>query len=569
MASPNIINNNAFDAGSVTYYEPYRIAFQWNGVKKYGSILYIEETNRTNKLQGNTSNYHPITSETVQKLNLKNGNTYHATLTLIDFDGNAISSPTSFLLYCFSVPDISIQGFSENSTQIIHNTSVELILNETRSSSSLPIKSYHFEIADSSQNVIASSPTMYKTADASTEDFSDIKYTFDSLVSDSEYTVSVKAITEFNMSIEKSYKINVLLKNYVHNAVTTVPLKNGNISFNIVSAAVQSNLEDGQYNGSQLDLSNGGVATYRRITVPRNFTFFTKVQLKQIDIENNIPLITFLLDDQSKLFVRTKYIDEYQNFKIQSEATGILYSSFNYYDDDNVLQTAYKYIVSRRLIFELVDTLTGNVITLDKDIKFNLVDGKFVYNKLTSYGVYVQKNDNGILFDVNYPEQLYKKYEPKENEVYSCTLGELTEQNIPALYTGNIGGNKTPNIAIQEMKDAFKLSFNKYLYLNFERNQYIAIPDDSEAYFEYDTTSGFLKFISEDKTYYVNSYISWLSGWNNLWIRQETVKDDGYMYGSWYGNPIKTGVKIYTNLNIGVYSNGTIRFYNDNLKEKF
>ena len=57
------------------------------------------------------------------------------------------------------------------------------------------------------------------------------------------------------------------------------------------------------------------------------------------------------------------------------------------------LQTAYKYIVSRRLIFELVDTLTGNVITLDKDIKFNLVDDKFVYNKLTSYGVYVQKND--------------------------------------------------------------------------------------------------------------------------------------------------------------------------------
>jgi len=399
MASPNIINNNAFDAGSVTYDELYRIAFQWNGVKKYGSILYIEETNRTNKLQGNTSNYHPITSETVQRLNLKNGNTYHATLTLIDFDGNAISSPTSFLLYCYSVPDISIQGFSENSTQIIHNTSVELILNETRSSSSLPIKSYHFEIADSSQNVIASSPIMYKTADASTEDFSDIKYTFDSLVSDSEYTVSVKAITEFNMSVEKSYKINVLLKNYVHNAVTTVPLKNGNISFNIVSAAVQSNLEDGQYNGSQLDLSNGGVATYRRITVPRNFTFFTKVQLKQIDIENNVPLITFLLDDTSKLYVRTKYIDEYKNFKTQSEATGILYSSFNYYDDDNVLQTAYKYIVSRRLIFELVDTLTGNVITLDKDIKFSLINGKFVYNKLTSYGIYIQKNDNGILFD--------------------------------------------------------------------------------------------------------------------------------------------------------------------------
>lgn len=567
MASPNIINNNAFDVGSVTYDEPYRIAFQCNGVKKYGSILYIEETNRTNKLQGNTSNYHPITSETVQRLNLKNGNTYHATLTLIDFDGNAISSPTSFLLYCYSVPDISIQGFSENSTQIIHNTSVELILNETRSSSSLPIKSYHFEIADSSQNVIASSPTMYKTADASTEDFSDIKYTFDSLVSDSEYTVSVKAITEFNMSVEKSYKINVLLKNYVHNAVTTVPLKNGNISFNIVSAAVQSNLEDGQYNGSQLDLSNGGVATYRRITVPRNFTFFTKVQLKQIDIENNVPLITFLLDDTSKLYVRTKYIDEYKNFKTQSEATGILYSSFNYYDDDNVLQTAYKYIVSRRLIFELVDTLTGNVITLDKDIKFNLVDGKFVYNKLISYGIYIQKNDNGILFDVNYPEQLYKKYEPKENEVYSCTLGELTEQNIPTLYTGNIAYGKSPKTAIKEMTDKFNMSFSKYIFFEYStRKEYIFIPSDNDGYFEYDLNSNNLKIISNDNTYYSNTYVS-LAGISNLWNKKIT-SENGYVKSTWFGYSL-SGVTLYTNMNITVYSNGTIRFYNDNLKDKF
>lgn len=567
MASLNIINNNAFDAGSVTYDEPYRIAFQWNGVKKYGSILYIEETNRTNKLQGNTSNYHPITSETVQRLDLKNGNTYHATLTLIDFDGNAISSPTSFLLYCYSVPDISIQGFSENSTQIIHNTSVELILNETRSSSSLPIKSYHFEIADSSQNVIASSPTMYKTADASTEDFSDIKYTFDSLVSDSEYTVSVKAITEFNMSVEKSYKINVLLKNYVHNAVTTVPLKNGNISFNIVSAAVQSNLEDGQYNGSQLDLSNGGVATYRRITVPRNFTFFAKVQLKQIDIENNVPLITFLLNNKSKLFVRTKYIDEYKNFKKQSEATGILYSSFNYYDDDNVLQTAYKYIVSRRLIFELVDTLTGNVITLDKDIKFNLVDGKFVYNKLTSYGIFIQKNDNGILFDVNYPEQLYKKYEPKENEVYSCTLGELTEQNIPTLYTGNIAYGKSPKTAIKEMTDKFNMSFSKYIFFEYStRKEYIFIPSDNDGYFEYDLNSNNLKIISNDNTYYSNTYVS-LAGISNLWNKKIT-SENGYVKSTWFGYSL-SGVTLYTNMNITVYSNGTIRFYNDNLKDKF
>lgn len=567
MASPNIINNNAFDVSSVTYDEPYRIAFQWNGVKKYGSILYIEETNRTNKLQGNTSNYHPITSETVQRLNLKNGNTYHATLTLIDFNGNAISSPTSFLLYCYSIPDISIQGFSENSTQIIHNTSVELILNETRSSSSLPIKSYHFEIADSSQNVIASSPTMYKTADASTEDFSDIKYTFDSLVSDSEYTVSVKAITEFNMSVEKSYKINVLLKNYVHNAVTTVPLKNGNISFNIVSAAVQSNLENGQYNGSQLDLSNGGVATYRRITVPRNFTFFTKVQLKQIDIENNVPLITFLLDDKSKLFVRTKYIDEYKNFKTQSEATGILYSSFNYYDDDNVLQTAYKYIVSRRLIFELVDTLTGNVITLDKDIKFNLVDGKFVYNKLISYGIYIQKNDNGILFDVNYPEQLYKKYEPKENEVYSCTLGELTEQNIPTLYTGNIAYGKSPKTAIKEMTDKFNMSFSKYIFFEYStRKEYIFIPSDNDGYFEYDLNSNNLKIISNDNTYYSNTYVS-LAGISNLWNKKIT-SENGYVKSTWFGYSL-SGVTLYTNMNITVYSNGTIRFYNDNLKDKF
>lgn len=567
MASPNIINNNAFDAGSVTYDKPYRIAFQWNGVKKYGSILYIEETNRTNKLQGNTSNYHPITSETVQRLDLKNGNTYHATLTLIDFDGNAISSPTSFLLYCYSVPDISIQGFSENSTQIIHNTSVELILNETRSSSSLPIKSYHFEIADSSQNVIASSPTMYKTADASTEDFSDIKYTFDSLVSDSEYTVSVKAITEFNMSVEKNYKINVLLKNYVHNAVTTVPLKNGNISFNIVSAAVQSNLEDGQYNGSQLDLSNGGVATYRRITVPRNFTFFAKVQLKQIDIENNIPLITFLLDDTSKLYVRTKYIDEYKNFRTQSEATGILYSSFNYYDDDNVLQTAYKYIVSRRLIFELVDTLTDNVITLDKDIKFNLVDGKFVYNKLTSYGIFIQKNDNGILFDVNYPEQLYKKYEPKENEVYSCTLGELTEQNIPTLYTGNIAYGKSPKTAIKEMTDKFNMSFSKYIFFEYStRKEYIFIPSDNDGYFEYDLNSNNLKIISNDNTYYSNTYVS-LAGISNLWNKKIT-SENGYVKSTWFGYSL-SGVTLYTNMNITVYSNGTIRFYNDNLKDKF
>lgn len=567
MASPNIINNNAFDAGSVTYDEPYRIAFQWNGVKKYGSILYIEETNRTNKLQGNTSNYHPITSETVQRLDLKNGNTYHATLTLIDFDGNAISSPTSFLLYCYSVPDISIQGFSENSTQIIHNTSVELILNETRSSSSLPIKSYHFEIADSSKNVIASSPTMYKTAYASTEDFSDIKYTFDSLVSDSEYTVSVKAITEFNMSVEKSYKINVLLKNYVHNAVTTVPLKNGNISFNIVSAAVQSNLEDGQYNGSQLDLSNGGVATYRRITVPRNFTFFTKVQLKQIDIENNVPLITFLLDDTSKLYVRTKYIDEYKNFKTQSEATGVLYSNFNYYDDDNVLQTAYKYIVSRRLIFELVDTLTGNVITLDKDIKFNLVDGKFVYNKLISYGIYIQKNDNGILFDVNYPEQLYKKYEPKENEVYSCTLGELTEQNIPTLYTGNIAYGKSPKTAIKEMTDKFNMSFSKYIFFEYStRKEYIFIPSDNDGYFEYDLNSNNLKIISNDNTYYSNTYVS-LAGISNLWNKKIT-SENGYVKSTWFGYSL-SGVTLYTNMNITVYSNGTIRFYNDNLKDKF
>ena len=567
MASPNIINNNAFDVGSVTYDEPYRIAFQWNGIKKYGSILYIEETNRTNKLQGNTSNYHPITSETVQRLDLKNGNTYHATLTLIDFNGNAISSPTSFLLYCYSVPDISIQGFSENSTQIIRSTSVELILNETRSFSSLPIKSYHFEIADSSQNVIASSPTMYKTADASTEDFSDIKYTFDSLVSDSEYTVTVKAITEFNMSVEKSYKINVLLKNYVHNAVTTVPLKNGNISFNIVSAAVQSNLEDGQYNDSQLDLSNGGVATYRRITVPRNFTFFTKVQLKQIDIENNIPLITFLLDDKSKLFVRTKYVDEYKNFKTQSEATGVLYSSFNYYDDDNVLQTAYKYIVSRRLIFELVDTLTGNVITLDKDIKFNLVDGKFVYNKLTSYGIFIQKNDNGILFDVNYPEQLYKKYEPKENEVYSCTLGELTEQNIPTLYTGNIAYGKSPKTAIKEMTDKFNMSFSKYIFFEYStRKEYIFIPSDNDGYFEYDLNSNNLKIISNDNTYYSNTYVS-LAGISNLWNKKIT-SENGYVKSTWFGYSL-SGVTLYTNMNITVYINGTIRFYNDNLKDKF
>lgn len=117
------------------------------------------------------------------------------------------------------------------------------------------------------------------------------------------------------------------------------------------------------------------------------------------------------------------------------------------------------------------------------------------------------------------------------------------------------------------MTDKFNMSFSKYIFFEYStRKEYIFIPSDNDGYFEYDLNSNNLKIISNDNTYYSNTYVS-LAGISNLWNKKIT-SENGYVKSTWFGYSL-SGVTLYTNMNITVYSNGTIRFYNDNLKEKF
>ena len=101
------------------------INFSWNGGLVAGNRLTIVETGLYHDTTGISKTYHTITPEIAKELGLKNGTTYHATITMINYDGIAVSETSQqFILKCYATPVFRINNLYDG---IVLNASNEAI----------------------------------------------------------------------------------------------------------------------------------------------------------------------------------------------------------------------------------------------------------------------------------------------------------------------------------------------------------------------------------------------------------------------------------------------------------
>lgn len=290
IGKPTVKSTTAFDIVS-TLDSSYTIEFTWNGQRCNGNRLIIIETGKSHDITGLSSTYHELTTDVCNSLGLVNGNTYHATVTMLDFEGNAVSnSSDQFLIYCYAAPDFSIRSITDNST--IKSTEFMAMLNYY--SNEMDISSYKFNLYDATgTTLLDSSNELYELPNENTTDYSSCSYTFKGLENNTSYYIEAKGVTVYGMELKCSYYFTVKANTPSgYSVVSTDATRDGNINvgINCIPMGYDSN-HVSYINNDEADLrNNNSFVKYTLIKPLENFKF--KAKLRGIKDFHN-PIISF------------------------------------------------------------------------------------------------------------------------------------------------------------------------------------------------------------------------------------------------------------------------------------
>lgn len=232
IGKPTVKSTTAFSVSSELDDSPYIINFTWNGQKCSGNRLTIVETGLSNDIIGLSSTFHELSKTVCDNLGLTNGNTYHATITMLDYEGNPASNPSDqFLLYCYAVPVFTIKNVNNNST--VKSTEFMALLNYY--SNAMALSSYKFNLYDATETVLLdSSDELYELPNENTTDYSLCSYTFKGLENNASYYIEAKGVTVYGMELQCSYHITVEINtSSVYSTISADATRDGNVSLNI------------------------------------------------------------------------------------------------------------------------------------------------------------------------------------------------------------------------------------------------------------------------------------------------------------------------------------------------
>ncbi len=232
IGKPTVKPTTAFDIKLLSTDNTYTINFTWNGQRCNGNRLTIVETGKTHDITGLSSTCHNLTATACNSLGLKNGNTYHATITMLDFEGNAVSNPSDqFLIYCYSTPAFVIRDIYDGCT--IKNSEFTALL--AYDSYEMSLASYKLSLYDETGSIlIDSSQELYEVPNENTTDYSSCSYTFKGFEDNASYNIKAKGVTVYGMELECSYYFTVKTnQSNIYNSMSTKATRDGNITLGI------------------------------------------------------------------------------------------------------------------------------------------------------------------------------------------------------------------------------------------------------------------------------------------------------------------------------------------------
>lgn len=331
IGKPTVKTTTAFDIFFISD-NPYTINFTWTGQRCNGNRLTIIETGKTHDITGLSSTYHELTITVCNSLGLKNGNTYHATITMLDFEGNAVSNPSDqFLIYCYSTPTFSIRNITNNST--IKSTEFMALLDYY--SNKMEISSYKFNLYDETGTMLLdSSNELYEIPDANTTDYSACSYTFKGLENNTSYRIEAKGVTIYGMELQCSYYFTVETNaSSIYSTTSADATRDGNIRLDINCTPMGYESNDISYiNNEEINLTNNN--SYVKYTLMKpldDFKFMGKLRgIKTL----NKPILSFSDDTQNNISIipTIKYAHNalISNLRDFNWKRGAMYTSGNF-----------------------------------------------------------------------------------------------------------------------------------------------------------------------------------------------------------------------------------------------
>lgn len=396
IGKPVVNSTTAFDINSVANSNEnlYTINFKWNGQKCNGNRLTIIETNKNHDITGLSSTYHTLTKAVCNLLGLVNGNTYHATITMLDFNGNPISNPSDqFLLYCYSTPVFEIRNIVNHSS--INTTEFMALLNYK--SYGMALASYKFNLYNETGSVLLdSSKELYETANEDTTDYSFCSYTFKGLEDNTSYCIQAKGITVYGMELDCSYYFTVKVnQSTIYNSVSTKATRDGNITLDINCIPMGYKSNGVSYvNDNEVNLTNKD--SYVEYTLIKPVNDFKFIGLLRGVKDLNKPVLSFSTTDNDKMAIslipkcnynHSTLISNLKNFNWEQgsfsfvpNSTGNYYIDTTYYDasDSITLNQCYD-------DYFYIHCYDENYIPLDCDNGANGIKKFYFANRGTTY----------------------------------------------------------------------------------------------------------------------------------------------------------------------------------------
>lgn len=284
IGKPVVYTIPAIDLNRYVFNSPYQISFKWNGQRCNGNRLTIIETGEYHDITGISSTTHGVYNK---MCGIENGQTYHATITMLDFQGEPISNPSDqFLLHCYETPIFRIENLNED-TNVLNFSEFTALLSYY--SANMQLSSYMFHLYSQDNVLIDSSPELYIVPDENTEDYTYCSYTFKGLENGKIYYIEAVGSTTYGMELNRRYKLNINQKSSsVHSNFIVTPTKEGNMNLQISCVPLKTSQSDNitYLNNSEINLSerNAFVKYTFLKNVDKDFKLKTRFRgIKQFD----------------------------------------------------------------------------------------------------------------------------------------------------------------------------------------------------------------------------------------------------------------------------------------------
>lgn len=413
IGKPIVKSTTAFDIDSKQDIL-YTINFTWNGQRCNGNRLTIIETGKSYDITGLSSTFHNITKDECNTLGISNGNTYHATITMLDYEGNPVSNPSDqFLLYCYATPVFKIRDIVNNAT--IKSTELMVMLDYR--ANKMELSSYKFNLYDTTGTILLdSSNELYELPNENTTDYSVCSYTFKGLENNTSYYIEAKGVTVYGMELQCSYFISVKTNgSSIYNTVSATATRDGNVSLDIKCTPMGYESNNISYiDGEEISLT--GKNSYVKYTLVKpldDFNIMTKLRaikgnsdsiLSFSDNNNNVisikPKIEYIHD---ALISTLKDFNWELGYVSESDGAFLPSSSGNYYIDMSYYKAVDKIILN-----------SGNYIKI------------FYYGEKYNYlGFDFKTVGQGYSFDNPYQSAKYVRFafgKASEGESISLTM---------------------------------------------------------------------------------------------------------------------------------------------------